>query len=144
MDGLYGEYLDFLQSLGNTLEQLTQLAQDKAKAVRQDDLQSLNTFMKREQALSLALRNMDKKREAMLAQLGLAGVPLSGLAKGYPEGLRARAKEVAEDLQRQYSLYASAAEVARTTLECNLHQIEKMIAGQEGAGGQGGLTDIRA
>lgn len=143
MDALYGEYLDFLQSLGKTLEQLTQLAQDKAKAVRQDDLQGLNTLMKREQALSLAMRNMDKKRETMLAQMGLAGIPLSGLAKSYPEGLRARAKDVSEDLQRQYSLYASAAEGARTTLECNLHQIEKVLSAQEGAGGEAGFTDIR-
>ncbi|MDF2838894.1 MAG: hypothetical protein K0S60_597, partial [Evtepia sp.] len=38
------------------------------------------------------------------------------------------AKEISEELRCQYELFKGASEVARTTLECNLHQIEKTLA----------------
>lgn len=141
MEGLYEEYLKFLESLGQTLEQLTELAMEKADAVRKDDLVRLNACMNREQALSLALRSMDRKRETLLKQMGLEDVTLSGLAGRYPPALQARAREVAGRTQDQYRIYASAAEVAQTTLECNLHQIEKILAEQ--SGGDTTFTDIR-
>ena len=141
----FEEYFDFLDELADKLEELTEIAKEKTLAVRRDDLESVNECMKREQALSLALRTMDTKRERMLEQLGLAGVKLSGLPEHCPPELRQEANEVVEDLREQYELYRSAAEIARTTLEVNLHQIEKMIA-DEGdlPPSDGSVADIRA
>ena len=140
MGGAYEEYLAFLESLGQTLEQLTELAREKADAVRRGDLVELDGCMKREQALSLTLRSMDKKRENMLGKLGLSGVPLSGLAGRYPQELRSRAKTVADGVDERYRVYASAASAAQTALECSLHQIEKVLLKQEDGGA---FTDIR-
>ena len=122
------DYLSLLQEVQKTLVQLTEIAQSKTDAVCGDDLMGLNDCMKREQALSLALRGYEQKRLAAMPVLGLEGVPLSMLAAHYPLDSQMEAKEVSESVLRQYHLYKSASEVARTTLECNLHQIEKILA----------------
>ena len=141
----YRSYFQFLEQLGGMIEELTELEKEKTAAVRRDDLLAVDGCMKREQALSLRLRSMDRKRETLLGELGLGSIPLSGLAEACPGELRLEARAAAEKLRAQYMLYRSAADVARTTLECNLHQIEKMMADEADAPlGRGVIADIRA
>ena len=121
-------YLTLLRDLNKCLEQLSQLAQDKTGAVRQNDLLRLDEIMKQEQAMTLNLRGLEQKRLRLTAQLGLDGVPLTGLPARFPAALRPQASQDAERLYQSYQLYRSCAEVARNTLECNLHEIEKIIA----------------
>ncbi len=123
----YAGYLALLDSLCSTLDQLAGVEREKTAAVRGDDLKTLNECMKKEQAFALSLRGLEQKRLPALAQLGLGGVPLGGLAAHYPADMQLKARETVERLQSSYRVYASAAEVARSTLECNLHQIEKII-----------------
>ncbi|MBE6909724.1 MAG: flagellar protein FlgN [Ruminococcaceae bacterium] len=141
----YRDYFAFMDQLGQTLDELTELAREKTAAVRRDDLLAVDGCMKREQALSLSLRSMDRKREKLLAQMGLRDVTLSGLAQHCPEELRGEAKAAAAKLRDRYVLYRSASDVARTTLECNLHQIERLLADEADAPlGGGTIADIRA
>ena len=141
----YREYFAFMEQLGGTLEKLTELAKEKTVAVRRDDLLAVDDCMKREQALGLSLRAMDKKRDKLLAAIGLENVTLSGLAQHCPEELRQEARAAADKLRERYGLYRSASDVARTTLECNLHQIERMMADEADAPlGSGTIADIRA
>lgn len=140
----YREYFGFMEQLGELLDKLTELEKKKAAAVRHDDLLAVDECMKQEQALSLSLRAMDKKRDALLAGLGMKDVRLSDFAQRCPEEIRREAQEASESLRSRYMLYRSAADVARTTLECNLHQIEKMLADEADAGGGGTIADIRA
>jgi len=141
----YREYFAFMEQLGKTLDQLTELAKEKTVAVRRDDLLAVDECMKREQALGLSLRAMDKKRDKLLAAIGLENVTLSGLAQHCPEELQQEARSAANRLRDRYDLYRSASDVARTTLECNLHQIERMMADEADAPlGSGTIADIRA
>lgn len=142
----FESYFDFLGRLGDTLEELTELARQKSLAVRNDDLMGVNDCMKQEQVISLSLRGMEAKREKMLAELGLSGVPLSGLEASCPESLRPRAKEAARSLRSKFEIYNSAADVARTMLECNLHEIERMMAetSADPVPPKRSLADIRA
>lgn len=141
----YREYFAFMEQLGKTLDQLTELAKEKTVAVRRDDLLAVDDCMKREQALGLSLRAMDKKRDKLLAAIGLENVTLSGLAQHCPEELQQEARTAAAQLRDRYDLYRSASDVARTTLECNLHQIERMMADEADIPlGSGTIADIRA
>ncbi len=145
MEAVLQEYFSLLDRLDDLLEELTQLSRDKIQAVKRDDLMKVDECMKKEQALSLTLRNLDRKREDLLARLGMSGVPLSGLAERCPEEDRLEARKAAERLRGQFDLYRSTADVARTTLECNLHQIEKYLKEEPGdAPAAGRLADIRA
>lgn len=125
-DGNWGEYLTLLETLGGKLEELTDLERTKALAVGRSDLEGLEECMKREQVMSLSLRGLDQKREKLLAALGLTGVPLRDLAERAPEGVRMEARAAAEKLRQKYEVFQSASDVARNTLECNLHAIEKL------------------
>lgn len=135
----YDAYLELLQNVSDTLTHLTRVSQEKSDAVRRDDLAGLDACMKQEQALSLTLRGYEQRRASAQACLGLEGVTLSALASHYPEERQLEAKAVSEELLRRYRLYQSASEVARSTLECNLHQIEQILAsaGVEAASGTG-------
>ncbi len=145
MEAVLREYFALMERLDEMLKELTQLSQEKTKAVTRDDLQTVDACMKKEQALSLTLRSMDRKREDLLTRLGMSGVPLSGLAAHCPQEYRLEAKKAAERLRTQYDLYRNSAEVARTTLECNLHQIEKYLREEPGGvPATGSLADVRA
>lgn len=132
---LFPAYLSLLRDLTNTLDSLTEVAHQKVQAVRNDDLAALDICMKEEQALSMTLRSYDQKRTVFLAQLGLSGLPLSSLPAHTPDEYYTEAKQVVEQLRRQYELFGGASEAARNTLECNLHQIEKFLA--ESSAGSG-------
>ena len=119
------DYLKMLRSLTKTLEQLTGVEQKKTEAVSRGDLLTVDECMKQEQVLSLSLRGFDQKRDAALRDLGLEGVNLRHLADHAPKEELLETRKVVETLQRQYEIFQAASTVARNTLECNLHMIEK-------------------
>ena len=120
--------LTLFESLTQQLDQLTELAKRKTTAVRRNDLLTLDQILKEEQAAALALRGLEQKRTTLLQQLGLSNIPLSELPVHAPDTLRQKTKTTIEMLKTQYQIYSSAAEIARNTLECNLHEIEKFLA----------------
>ena len=70
MAGSFQDMLKLIRDLTRTLEDLTETQKNVASAVRTDDLEKLGECMKREQALSLALRNADQRRIKLQAELG--------------------------------------------------------------------------
>lgn len=123
----YRAYLTLLSDIGSRLEQLSLLDRKKTDAVRTDDLQGLNEVMKQEQAVALALRGLEQKRLKQVAALGLENVRLSQLPSRFPSELEIEARATVDTVLHQYKVYQTAAHVARNTLECNLHEIEKII-----------------
>lgn len=128
----FPSYLEFLRDMRETLDRLIGVEKEKTAAVRRDDLEVLDLCMKQEQALSLNLRGLDQRREAAMAALKLEGTSLSMLPLRVPEELRGEAKTLTEELLSQYQLFQSVSEVARDTLECNLHQIERVLGDMGG------------
>jgi len=125
------KYLKLLDQLGDTMDQLTVIEREKTAAVSQGDLDRVESCMKREQVISLSLRGMDQKREKLLAQLGLTGVPLRELEERGPRETHMETRAAVEKLRRRYEVFQSASEVARNTLECNLRAIEKIQNAQD-------------
>lgn len=129
---LWQDYLRLLEQLTRTIHQLTGIEQNKTRAASQGNLEELESCMRQEQAMSLSLRGHDQKRDALLARMGLTGVPLRELERHAPVDLLMETKRVAETLRREYGLFQTASQVARNTLECNLRMIEKARAQLEG------------
>ena len=92
MDAPFLSYLDLLRDLGASLDQLSQLAQEKMASVRQDDLIALDEVIKQEQAMSLNLRGLEQRRLKLMDQMELRGVPLDNLSGHYPKDLQLQAK----------------------------------------------------
>lgn len=127
MSQLHQSYLDLLAELSGSLDRLSQLARDKAAAIQADDLIALDEVLKQEQALSLSLRGLEIKRGRLSVQLGLDNVPLDQLAQRCPPHLQEQAKGTVSTLRSSYSVYRSYADLARSALELNLHQIDKFL-----------------
>ena len=127
MDTLHLSYLELLGELGGTLDRLSELAQEKAAAVRADDLIALDEVLKQEQAMGLNLRGLEIRRQKLVPQLGLDGTNLSGLVQKFPEHLKDKARAAVDALRESYTNYRSYSGQARETLELSLHQVEKMI-----------------
>ena len=120
--------LTLLENLIEHLRQLTELAKRKTLAVRKSDLIELDQILKAEQAQSLALRGLEQKRISLLQQFSLSGLSLTEIPSHFPANLQPQARDTVETLRREYEIYRSAAEIARNTLECNLHEVEKFLA----------------
>ena len=119
---LWQDYLRQLEGLTKTIGQLTEIEKKKTLAVSEGRLDEV------EQVLSLSLRGFDQKREAMLARMGLTGVPLRQLEDHAPDELLMETKRTAEKLRGQYEMFQTASQVARNTLECNLRVLEQLQA----------------
>ena len=132
MENGYVDYLALLDHLSDHLERLAELARNKMDAVRRDDLVALDQVLNQEQAMALAMRGLEQKRLKLLKELGWNDLPLRDVPDHYPSELRLRAKEAVQELQRECQVYQGAAEAARHTLEINLHEIEKVVAGSGG------------
>lgn len=122
------ELLSLFETLTGHLDKLTELAKQKTLVVRKSDLMELDRILREEQALALALRGIEQKRTALLQKLGLAEVPLTDLPARAPEALQQKTRSTVDALRRAYQIYASAADTARNTLECNLHEVERFLA----------------
>ena len=128
MGDVYQAYLALLRSLGESLEQLSVLAQKKVAAANGDDLMSLDEVMKQEQAMTLAFRGMEQTREKLLAQLGCGDLP-----ERFPPELRGQASEAVALWQKQYQNYRNDADAARIVLERHLREIDAVITDMGGA-----------
>lgn len=148
MNNPFNEYLAILEQIRAELEHLTELEKQKTVAVRGNDLTALDQVIRQEQASALTFRGLEQKQITLLQTIGLQDTPLSSLPENLPPKMRLEAKQVVEKLQTQYQIYRSCSEVARNTLECNLHEIDKIVAKSispmEGPGYQAKSPDIPA
>ena len=127
MEDQFRAYFGVLRELAGVLDRLTPLAQQKAEAVRASDLLALDEVLKQEQALGLSLRGLELKRQKLASPLGLDGTPLSALPEHCPAQLADEARKSAAALRKSYETYRSHSNMARNTLELNLHQIDKFL-----------------
>jgi len=132
MSAPHEEYLALLREVGGLLEKLAALSKRKAAVVKQDDLLGLDEVLKQENALGLSLRGLELKRMKLVPQLGLDGTRLEDLPAKFPPELEPEARETVRAVQSSYKIYRSCADLARTTLELNLHQIEKFVTAAGG------------
>ena len=125
-NGAWGDYLTLLGRVTRALEELTGVEQEKIRAVNERDLPAVEQCMKKEQVCSLNLRGLDQKREKLMDQLGLRGVPLREIMSRCPPGAEQETKEAAEALRRQYAIFQTTSEASRNALEIHLHIIEEL------------------
>lgn len=126
----FEQYLKFLDELRQELDALTGVEQRKISAVQHYDLAELNECMKQEQAMSLSLRGLERKRDTLQAALGLEHVLLRDLPQRCPPAYRAQTSRAVEMIQHSYQILNSAQTAARTLMETQLHMVEKELTQQ--------------
>ena len=105
----FSEYLNFLEELEHTLQQLVDVEQKKSAAVSARDLDALNDCAR------------------LLAALGLEDVSLRALPSRCPPEHREAARRMSERLINQYRILSSAQEPSRILMESRLRLIEEEL-----------------
>ena len=89
-----------LDSLSSLFDRLIEVETEKLGAIAINDIAKLDEFMKTEQAISLELKGLDSKREAVQAELGFSGLPMGEIIE----------KTEGEDAQKLNNIYLSLQE----------------------------------
>lgn len=130
-------------------ETLSDVQQQKIKAVKNDDLQAVERCMQREQAIAMQLRGMQQHKDKLQAALSMENVPLRQLPASLEVEQRAMIEQPVARFSANYRMYVSAAAASRATLETALAEIDQAIARMKPENTpapreQGNFTDIKA
>lgn len=109
------------------IEELTQVESKKLQAALQNNLDTINECMKKEQALLLKLKGIDKRREALQKELGYEQFSFRQIIDKVPEEERAGMKKIFDTLSEKYRIYQDTSSSAQKALEVNLHKINKKL-----------------
>lgn len=126
----YTAYLQLLKELGGELERLIHLQDEKIRSVKDHDLDGLNECMKQEQAVSLALRGLEQRRDKLVRELGLEGVPLKEVPRRCPREEYGAVNPVVEELLKMNQRLRSAQKAARTMMERELRMVDRELEKQ--------------
>lgn len=129
----FHDYLTFLQELGQELDALRGVEQQKIAAIQAGNLEALDACMKQEQAAALSLRGREQHRQKMLQALGLDGISLADLPHRCPPQDKEQATEITQQILRSYQVLSSAQQTARTLMESNLRRIQRELDRREEA-----------
>ncbi len=109
------------------IEELTQVESKKLQAALQNNLDTINECMKKEQALLLKLKGIDKRRETLQKELGYEQFSFRQIIDKVPEEERAEMKKIFDTLSEKYRIYQDTSSSAQKALEMNLHKINKKL-----------------
>lgn len=111
------------------LDQMVEVQRDVVEAVRTDNLTALGECMKREQAFSLTLRNIDQQRIKLQKALGLEQCSLEQMiARASEEQQGSALRACADKVKASYTTLKSEMKKARSSLERGLHEVESIIS----------------
>lgn len=109
------------------LEKLAEVQQKKLDAVHNNDLVLLDECMKQEQAAVMKSKSLDRKREAILAELGFSGLSYKQILENISEDKKAVAKPLFEKLRAAVLIFNERNNQIKTSIEVNLHSISNTL-----------------
>lgn len=103
------------------------LEEEKLRAVQDDDVAAVEDCMKREQAVVLKLRGLEKKREEIQKSNGWEGKTFREIIEMIPQEKQSVYKQLLERLENSMSLFQNTNESALDTLRIHQREIEKVM-----------------
>lgn len=138
------ELWDVLENLAKTLEGALPLEEEKLRAIQENRLTAVEDCMSREQALTMQLRGLDRRREEILAREGLKGASLRSIVAGLPADRQEEASRLAGRLEKAVHSFQLINDEAMKLVQLHLHKIEQTQQKQETAKKGDGNTQRRA
>lgn len=109
------------------LEKLAEVQQKKLDAVHNNDLVLLDECMKQEQAAVMKSKSLDRKREALLLELGFSGLSYKQILENISEEKKAVAKPLFEKLRAAVLNFNELNNQIKISIEVNLHSISNTL-----------------
>ena len=117
------------------LEKLAEVQQKKLNAVHDNDLVLLDECMKQEQAAVMKSKSLDRKREAILLELGFGGLSYRKILENISEEKRAVAAPLFEKLRAAVINFNELNNQIKTSIEVNLHSISNTLENLKNSNG---------
>lgn len=109
------------------LDNLAEVQQKKLNAVRENDMVLLDKCMKEEQAAVMKSKSLDRKREAILLDLGFSGLSYKQILEEISEEKKAVSAPLFEKLRLATNRFNELNGVIKTAIEVNLHSISSTL-----------------
>lgn len=120
-------FQEIIRELIGLFEELGAVEQEKLQAVVQNNLKEIEACMKQEQVGIMRLKVLEKKREAIQAQMGLQGKSFRELIDTLEGDVRFELQEQYQKLETALMHFNEQAQSAKTAIEANLHSIEHTL-----------------
>ncbi|MGE4213280.1 MAG: flagellar export chaperone FlgN [Anaerotignaceae bacterium] len=109
------------------LDKLADVQQKKLDAVHNNDLALLDKCMKQEQAAIMKSKSLDRKREAILLDLGYSGLSYKQILEKVSEEKKKVSAPLFEKLRIATNNFNELNNVIKTAIEVNLHSINNTL-----------------
>lgn len=109
------------------LEKLAEVQQKKLNAVHDNDLVVLDECMKQEQAAVMKSKSLDRKREALLSELGFSGLSYKQILENISEEKKAVAEPLFQKLRGAVLNFNELNNQIKISIEVNLHSISNTL-----------------
>lgn len=136
------EFKEIISELILLFQDLCEIEQEKLNVIQKNRVTFLEDCMNQEQAAILKMRGLDIRREACQERLGWKGDSFRQILEKAGEAERKELEPLFDDLSRFVSLFQEISDSAKTMIEVNLHQINKMLEGGPDAGRPAGSTSF--
>lgn len=121
------EFKEIISELIFLFQNLCQIEQEKLNVIQKNRITFLEDCMNQEQAAILKMRGLDVRRENCQDRLGWKGDSFRQILDKLDEDGRAEFEPMFDELSRFVSLFQEISDSARSLIEVNLHQINKMM-----------------
>lgn len=129
------QFQKIIRDLIVLFEEHLPLEQRKLEAIQQDDVSGVEECMKQEQALTLKLKGLDRKRESIQKELGWEGKPFREIVDAVPAENRQELRKLFDQLTNIVTIFSETNKEAMTAMEVHLRDMQKVmkIKSHEGA-----------
>ena len=130
------ELMTILQETNHFLLEVTQVEQKKYEATLENNVVVVEDCMKKEQALLLKLKGLDKKREKALQNVGKPNATFREIIATFPEEQKMPLDKLFAQMQENLKKYKEVERNAQSALEFNIHCIDKQLEQVQGNKGK--------
>lgn len=128
--------MTILEETNHFLLEVTQVEQKKYEATLENNVIVVEDCMKKEQALLLRLKGLDKKRERALQTLGKPDATFREVIATLPEAEKAPLENMFAQMQQNLKKYKEVETNAQNALEFHVHCIDKKLEQLQGNKGK--------
>lgn len=136
------EFKEIISELTLLFQDLCEIEQEKLEVIQKKRITFLEDCMNQEQAAILRMRGLDIRRETCQERLGWKGDSFRQILDKNDEAGRKELEPMFTELSHFVTQFQNISDSARTLIEINLHQINKMMEGEPNAGRPAGKTSF--
>lgn len=132
------DFDSFCKVIRDTLtlfDELNDYENKKLDAIAANNVLQLDAYIIDEQAYLMKMRGLDLKREKLLGQLGLPGMPFKDIIEKFEGDEKETLTGLYDELSFKSAELKNAISVTKTAIDLNLNNISAMLAKLEGAEG---------